>query len=180
MWLWLKYAPNSWFCKCCREALPSVLYSHWEKKKREKHNSLVFLCLSSTSLAKTFFFVCLWLSWATKYLISLIPTFLKTTVGVPTYLGEHRPFHITVHMCRKHEFSGLYCVKVQLNFFKTKEALWAKGVKHNSWSRFGKRNFKRQHLQGETMNTTTIPGFPIREYKVSHSMCFLSELCRPR
>lgn len=152
-----------------------------EKKRKGKSTTLLFsFVFPALPWQRRFFFVCLWLSWATKYLISLTPTFLKTTVGVPTYLGEHRPFHITVHMCRKHEFSGLYCVKVQLNFFKTKEALWAKGVKHNSWSRFGKRNFKRQHLQGETMNRTTIPGFPIREYKVSHSMCFLSELCRPR
>lgn len=112
-----------------------------EKKKRKKHNSLVFLCLSSTSLAKTFF-VRLWLSWATKYLVSLIPTFLKTTVGVPTYLGEHRPFQITVHMCRKHEFSGLYCVNVQLNFFKTKL------YRPKGWSTTADRALARGTLKG--------------------------------
>lgn len=175
MWFWWKYAPNScWFCKCCAEALPSHSLLQLSRKKKEEEKAQ-FSCFPSSFphfLGEEVF--CLSsaiLSYKVSF-VSLKPTFLETTVGVATCLGEHWPFQITVHACRKREF-GLYRVNVQLNFFfKTKEALSAKDVKHNSLLRFGKRNFKRQHLQGETMNRTTIPGLPILEYKVSHSMYF--------
>lgn len=55
MWLWLKYAPNScWFSKCHRGT--SIRISPpAEKKEKEKAHSLVFLCLSRSSLAKRLF-----------------------------------------------------------------------------------------------------------------------------
>lgn len=167
MWLWLKYAANSWFCKCCTEALPSALYSHWEKRKTEKEKVQLSFSFAFPALPwqRCFLFVFGYPELQSIFCFTQTD-FSENHRGDSTYLGEHRPFQITVHMCRKHEFSGLYCVNVQLKFFKTKEASSAKGVKHKRWSRFGKRNFKRQHLQGETMNTT-IAGFPIREYKVS-------------
>lgn len=102
-----------------------------EKKKRKKCNSR-FPLSSQHFLGKDVFCLSLVILSYKVSLVSLIPTFLKTTLGVSTYLGEHRPFQITVHMCRKHEFSGLYCVNVQLKFFKTKEASSVKWVKHNS------------------------------------------------
>lgn len=94
-----------------------------EKKKRKKHNSLVFLSFPHFLGKDAFCLSLVILSYKISF-VSLIPTCLKTTMGVPTYLRDHRPFQITVHMCRKCEFSGLYCVNVQLNFFLRRKKLY--------------------------------------------------------
>lgn len=66
-----------------------ALYSSWkkEKKKRKKHNSLVFLSFPHF-LGKD------------AFCLSLVILSYKTTMGVPTHLRDHRPFQITVHMYR--------------------------------------------------------------------------------
>lgn len=147
------------------EALPDLLQL---RKKKRKKQELVFVF--PTLPWQRGFFVCLWLSWATKYLLfHSYWLFWKPPWGSPHIYenaGLFKSLYTPLGSCTVWRSSWIF-------FFLRRKQLY----RPKAWSTTADSVW--QHLQGETMNTT-IPGFPICEDKVSHSTCFLSELCRPR
>lgn len=150
--------------RATRRGVPIPLSTTAEKKEKKSRTVLFSFVFPTFPWQRCFCSSLVILSYKVPF-VSLILMFLKATVMAMAtkHLREHWPFQTTVHMCRKQELSGLHCVPWMSSwiFFKTEEALLCKGINHQSWSRFCNGNFKRQHLQGETIKRTTIPGFPI-------------------
>lgn len=112
MWLWLKYAPNScWFSKC-RRGTSIRISPPAEKKEKEKAHSLVFLCLSHSSLAKRFFCLSLVIL---SYKVSFVS--LKPSWGSPHIYekaGLFKSLYTRVGSCTVWRSSWIFLRRKQL------------------------------------------------------------------
>lgn len=142
------------------------LYYSWKERKKKKRVELSCFPLSFLHFLGKDVFVRLWLSWATKYLLFHSywcfwkPLWWPWPPNICGNTGLFKPLYTCVGS-RSSPVCTVSRERPAEFFFKTEEALLCKGINHQSWSRFCNRNFQRQHLQGETIKRTTIPGFPI-------------------